>query len=308
MGSRSTTTQNNQPYKPAQPLIDQGLQDARSMYDQGGFRVNPFGGDMVAGYDPFRQMADNASPGVFQGSLGMSGNAAGAANRAMDPSQWRQGLDGVRDNVIADVMPSINSTFGLSGMTGSDLHQQNLSRGLSSGLANAYFGAQQQSENRALQAAGMVPGLNASAYGAVDFMQGQGANRQGDQQDRINAEMMRDQQGQTAGMNALQDYMALVSGAGSAFGVQSSTQRQSPGLLGIAGLGLQAAPFLFSDRTLKTDIERVGKTDDGLPVYTYRYKAGGPVQMGVMAQDVQKVKPEAVARIGGKLAVNYGAI
>jgi len=30
--------------------------------------------------------------------------------------------------------------------------------------------------------------------------------------------------------------------------------------------------FSFSDRLLKEDIERVGKTDDGLPIYTYKYK------------------------------------
>lgn len=308
MGSSSTTTQNNQPYRPAQPMINQGLADAQAMYQAGGFNITPYQGQMVAGYDPFRAMADRATGGVAQGALGGANMAMGAAGRAMDPTQWRAGLDGVRDNVIADVMPAINATFGTSGMTGSTLHQQNLARGLSSGLANAYYGAQQNAENRALTAAQMVPGLNNAAFGVTDFLQNAGQNRQAYQQDLINADMLRDQQTQTAARDALQDYMALVSGAGSAFGVQSSRTSQSPGLLGIAGLGMQAAPFLFSDRTMKTDVQRVGKTDDGLPVYTYRYKAGGPVQMGVMAQDVQKKNPDAVKRIGGKLAVNYGAL
>lgn len=30
----------------------------------------------------------------------------------------------------------------------------------------------------------------------------------------------------------------------------------------------------------------MGQTDEGTPIYTYRYVWGGPVQMGVMAQDV----------------------
>ena len=64
-------------------------------------------------------------------------------------------------------------------------------------------------------------------------------------------------------------------------------------VLGAAG---QAGGFgaLFSDERLKTDIRRVGKTDGGIPVYTYRYLGEGPVHMGVMAQDVEKVHPEAV--------------
>lgn len=61
-----------------------------------------------------------------------------------------------------------------------------------------------------------------------------------------------------------------------------------------------------SDRRLKTDIRRVGATDGGLPIYAYRYKAGGPATMGVMAQDVAKVNPDAVEHIGGGfLGVDY---
>jgi hypothetical protein len=79
---------------------------------------------------------------------------------------------------------------------------------------------------------------------------------------------------------------------------------------GIGGLfGLGAARIQASDIRLKTDIQRVGKTKGGLPIYTYRYKAGGPVQMGVMAQDVARVNPEAVEEIGGGyLGVDYGKV
>ena len=61
---------------------------------------------------------------------------------------------------------------------------------------------------------------------------------------------------------------------------------------------------IFSDERLKDDIERVGKLDDGQPVYKYRY-IGSPVwQIGVMAQDVEKVVPEAVNDVGGYKTVN----
>lgn len=78
------------------------------------------------------------------------------------------------------------------------------------------------------------------------------------------------------------------------------------GVFGALGqIGAAGVPFMFSDARLKTDIQRVGTLDNGLPIYRYRYKAGGPMQIGVMAQDVQQVRPGAVAEIDGFLAVNY---
>jgi hypothetical protein len=72
---------------------------------------------------------------------------------------------------------------------------------------------------------------------------------------------------------------------------------------GLFGLGSAA---IMSDRRTKTDIEKVGKTDDGQPIYSYRYKSGGPIQMGLMAQEVEKKRPDAVVKKGGIRFVDYG--
>ncbi len=57
----------------------------------------------------------------------------------------------------------------------------------------------------------------------------------------------------------------------------------------------QPAPF-FSDRRLKHDVKRIGKTDDGLPIYSFKYKGDEKEQthVGFMADEVEQVKPEAV--------------
>ncbi len=75
-----------------------------------------------------------------------------------------------------------------------------------------------------------------------------------------------------------------------------------------AGAGGVASAFPSSDRRVKTDITRVGTTDGGVPVYTFRYKAGGPMQMGVMAQDIEGSNPSAVVEIGGVKHVDYSQV
>ena len=52
----------------------------------------------------------------------------------------------------------------------------------------------------------------------------------------------------------------------------------------------------FSDRRLKEDIKRIGKSDEGLPIYSFKYKGDENHQthVGFMADEVEKVKPEAV--------------
>ena len=50
----------------------------------------------------------------------------------------------------------------------------------------------------------------------------------------------------------------------------------------------------ISDIRLKTDIEPVGTTVYGLPLYHFRYKTGTERFEGVMAQDVLEVMPDAV--------------
>ena len=54
------------------------------------------------------------------------------------------------------------------------------------------------------------------------------------------------------------------------------------------------ADEISSDVRLKTDIEQVGTTVYGLPLYHFRYKTGAERFEGVMAQDVLEVMPDAV--------------
>ena len=63
-----------------------------------------------------------------------------------------------------------------------------------------------------------------------------------------------------------------------------------------------------SDERMKEDIEHVGELHNGLNVYTFRYKGEERVNIGLMAQEVEEIFPEAVHEINGIKHVNYGAI
>ena len=63
-----------------------------------------------------------------------------------------------------------------------------------------------------------------------------------------------------------------------------------------------------SDRRLKEDIRKVGKTDEGHSVYTYRYRGEPATHMGVMAQEIKKSQPDAVHKLGGFYAVDYAKV
>lgn len=64
------------------------------------------------------------------------------------------------------------------------------------------------------------------------------------------------------------------------------------------------AAVLLSDQRLKRDIELVG-TYRGFNLYSYRYLWSDTLHYGVMAQEVQALRPDAVVEIDGYLAVHY---
>lgn len=88
---------------------------------------------------------------------------------------------------------------------------------------------------------------------------------------------------------------------------QGKLSQYNAGMSGLFGLGSAAlGGWMMSDRRLKEDVEKVGETQDGIPVKTFRYKGSPMMQLGMMAQDVEKKRPEAVKTTpSGYKAVNY---
>jgi len=102
-------------------------------------------------------------------------------------------------------------------------------------------------------------------------------------------------------------------------GTQTTNANQSlmQALGGGQGIGQMASGIgaaigalaVFSDERLKTDVERVGETDAGVPIYTYRYKGDPVPRLGVMAQEAERLFPDAVVEHpSGYLMVDYSKV
>ena len=81
---------------------------------------------------------------------------------------------------------------------------------------------------------------------------------------------------------------------------QANANKQ--GLMGLGAAGLMA----FSDRRLKSNIVKVGEHPSGFGIY--EYDIFGHREIGVMADEVEKVIPQAVGEYLGFKVVNYGML
>lgn len=105
------------------------------------------------------------------------------------------------------------------------------------------------------------------------------------------------------------DYVGLVNNYDN-MRMQAYNQQQAQrgaalgGIFGMLGSGIS----MFSDKNVKDVHRKVGKLNDGTPLYEWNYKGDTQTHIGPMAQDVKKTNPEAVGKMGGILTVDYGKL
>lgn len=183
---------------------------------------------------------------------------------------------------------NLNQQQGLAyGKTMADIYQQGYGQavetaGQQQGVA---LGAEQANKARLLTGANQIANLGTTAQTAGL----QGAEAQ------INAGTL-EQQTEQAGKTALVNQ--FMQEQGYPFQVAQFLANIAMGTGSLSGsttTSTQPAPF-FSDRRLKEDVKRIGKTDDGLPIYKFKYKGDDTHQthVGFMADEVEQKKPEAV--------------
>jgi hypothetical protein len=250
----------------AQGLVERGL--AQQSADLGAtLRSNAFkDGLSLAQTQAAANNTQNLAALTSQGSLGNT-----AAN---------SGMSGISSSV-----DSLIKSLGLSGTGGAGLQSGN-----QADLTN------QLQQYLTAQSAGSVPLDN--------LMKIIGSQSWGQSSTGTNT-------GTTTGSNVQTGTQSGSSAmTGSTTGTGHSVEESTPsamsiigGLLGFAGQGKS----LFSDARLKSDIKLVGQLHNGLGVYSYHY-TDDPFKrthIGVLAQEVEQHRPEAVGEALGFKTVDY---
>lgn len=313
-----TSTQNTEPWSKQIPYLEKGFAEAQKIYEGGPQQFYP--GQTYANPD----VATIGSLGAVE-SRALSGNpllgqAQGEASKSLsgaylDPNT-NPGFQSMVDTVRAKTLPGIDARFISSGRTGSGLHGRAVGEGLGSAIGNLAYQNYGDERNRMTGAMGAAPGLAAADYNDPAMLAQVGAAREAQAQLGINEDVARFDQGQMAPSQSLAQFMQMIQGnyGGQTTGTTQQLIPQSNPWMQALGFGSSLAGAAgriwgASDRRLKENIKPVGETFDGLPIYSYRYKGGSAPMMGVMAQEVAKVKPEAVGVMPSDyLAVDYGAI
>lgn len=111
---------------------------------------------------------------------------------------------------------------------------------------------------------------------------------------------------QSAGVSRGPDYSGAAQNQYSgALDQYNAKQQQQMGLIN-AGVGIAG---LFSDMRLKKDITQVGTLPNGIKIYKYRFNGGTGLELGVLAQEVAEIMPDAVHMDpSGYLKVNYDMV
>ncbi len=100
------------------------------------------------------------------------------------------------------------------------------------------------------------------------------------------------------GMRGTPGFSNLFGGGGGGIG----------GSLGGTSAGIESSFGTVSDIRLKTNIQRISTRPDGLGVYEFEYIWGGGKHIGLMAQEVLGIYPEAVRSVGGYYTVDYSRV
>ena len=129
-----------------------------------------------------------------------------------------------------------------------------------------------------------------------------------------------DQEARRAQLITMSNLFGGLAGLGSSTINQGTSSGYTSQVIGggpspFSQIASAAAPFAMSDIKLKTDIKFVTKLKNGINVYRWRWNKRGAeltnrvFGFGVIAQEVQKIKPASVVKgEHGYLMVNYAGI
>jgi hypothetical protein len=292
---------------------------------------------------PYYGAATGTLTGTSNAGLGLAAASAGPVNaQQIGAQQIDQFENPYLDSVLGSTSALLNQNnqqqqagqlgnaitsgaFGgdRTGIAAANLEQQqNLSNastysGIASNAFNTALGAAQQQQgvnlsaaqanraalanagqeiagigsNEATTLAGLGSGAQTAGLQGAQAQIGAGTLQQQTQQAQDTAQYNQFLQQQSYPFQVDQFLANIAEGTGALSG--STTTTTQPG-------------GFFSDERLKKDMEVIGKTFDGQPIFRYKMGDDPRTQIGLGAQHVEKKHPDAVGLAGGYRWVDYG--
>lgn len=323
-GGGTTTTntiQNADPWSGQQPYLKDVFSQAKSLYRQPGPSYFP-----SSTVQPMNPGQTNALDTLY--GVGMSGGTPALTSAQGNLTATNEGqylnagnpyFSGMADRVLGQVMPAINAPFAQSGRSDSGLASRAAAMGATDAIGSLAYQNYGDERARMMQASQYAPIVDQSTIGDVNAAYGAANQYQTQGQQQLNDLVNRWNFNEMAPWQKLGMYNQMVQGN---YGGTTNTTQQTPyysnpmanilgGVAGVAGIGSAISNFLpllsaISDRRMKRDIVRIGTHENGLPIYSFRYLDSDGVNIGFMADEVEKVHPEAVfERADGYKMVNY---
>jgi len=344
MGGQSSSTQTQQsqtaPWAATQPMLQSILGQIGTGLNNTGLTsaetgaLNTLRGNAAQGNPYTGQIGDYATSLLRGGGAdAQAGNVQGNLNTLQSQlTPYASGsmigsnpaLDAQLTQIRTDVGDSVNSQFAAAGRDFSGANQMAYGRGVAAGEAPVIAAQYNQDVANRFNAANMLYNAGNTTAGTLSGMQqnylanqGQGVTAAQSALDArnygANATLAEEAQRRGIPVQALSLLAQIgvpIAGLGSqSNGTTQGTQEMSGAdqFGKIAGGIGSLLKFMPSDMRLKEDISPVGTLFDGTPVYGYRYKGAGAYHIGLMAQDVEKIAPNAVIEINGYKAVDYRA-
>ena len=252
-----------------------------------------------------QQALANLGQQQFGQTLGAAQNYANLGNLAYTQMLGQgQAIAGLGQQQAATDLSGANAAANLGSQQGTlGLQQAGLQQAAAAGL----FGQAYQTGNAQMAAGqnlfnmGQQAGTNYLNTG----LQAQNAALQGNQAALTAGQL----QQQTQQQLDTAQYNQFLQQQGYPFQVAQFLANIAEGtgaLSGTTTTQTSPAPW-WSDRRLKENATRVGRTDDGTPIYKYNYKndPSKQVHLGMMADEVMKKHPEAVGEHQGFKTVDY---
>ncbi|WP_175869336.1 tail fiber domain-containing protein [Bartonella gabonensis] len=330
-----TTTQTNAPPAWAADILKQATADAKDLYNKG-IGGNVYEGERVAGLS---DMTKNALSGLQQ-AAGLYNNPTltqwlnAPTNSATNLTGMAKGnwignnskFNMALQNALNKTSDAINQSMSGAGRYGSGAHTGVLADELGALATNAAAQQYNQDINNMMNANQMIDRSQHDQVNAANaYYQGQ-SNVQGNalkggmlqdinRQNILDAERQKWSEKDNQGWNRLERLLQVGTQAAGNYGTTSGKSTIIPSVTkdplrdAQQVLGLVGGILGLCDVRAKENIIPMGKKK-GYSLYSFNYKGNPQRYQGVLAQEVLRVKPEAVfVNVKTKLLhVDYGKI